>query len=261
VVRSWQLETYSAIANMDLKLGVSNILGIIAPGSLLVVGLTVTAVGVEEYWGFHGYRAILTAVTGKEIIFTTGGLLIAYLFGSSVRLFANDVAEISSGWYLRIVRRNHSPIATQRFPYPFVTEWIDTDIGPQVTAFLRSQSPTFGAERTKHFFNYCKMIVRARAPERADYLETIESYVRFLAGALVSSTLTACLCLPLSIAFLVGRRFEIGSAYCMISLTMLIVIVSVLERFRYQHSREVINTWLAYYECAKYPEVAQVART
>jgi hypothetical protein len=248
------------MAAMDLKLGISNVLGIVAPGSLLLGGLTVAAVGLEEYFGFQGYRSIMNALTGKEILFTTCGLLIAYLFGSSIRLFANDAAEVSSGWYLRIIRRNRSPLAIQRFPYPFTNDWLETNIGPHVTQYLRSQSPTFGSERTKHFFNYCKMIVRARAPERADYLETIESYVRFLAGALVSSSLTTLLCLPLAVAFFLRRRYEIGFAYGFISLTMLIVVISVLERFRHQHCREVVHTWLAYYECSAKPEVAQASR-
>src|SRR6266403_3541761 len=100
----------------DLKLGISNLLGIVAPGSLLLAGLVVVGIGVEEYSGFRGYRTLLGALTNKDFLFTTVGLLVAYLLGSSIRLFANDVAEISSGLYLRGIRRNHNPVSSQRFP-------------------------------------------------------------------------------------------------------------------------------------------------
>jgi hypothetical protein len=234
----------------NLKLGISNILGIVAPGSLFLAGLLVVYVGVEESCGFHGYEHILRALIEKDFLFTSAGLLIAYLLGSSIRLFANDAAEIASGLYLRGIRGKRNSISAQRFPYPVVTEWIATNIGSHVVDYLRSQSPLFTTEGNKHFYNYCKMIVRSKSLRRAEYLETIESYVRFLAGAFVSSSMTGILCLPLAATFYIQHRLELALAYGMISATMLIVIISVLERFRHQHIREVIHTWLAYYECS-----------
>jgi hypothetical protein len=238
------------VATADLKLGVSNLLGIVAPGSLLLAGLVVVGIGVEEYFGFRGYRTILSALANKDFLFTSVGLLVAYLLGSSIRLFANDAAEIFSGLYLRGIRRSRGGFSAQRFPYPVTTEWISEHIGPHVVEYLRSQNAAFAAEKNKHFYNYCKMMIRSQSPARADYLEAIESYVRFLAGAFVSSALTGLLCLPLAVAFYVHRRFELSLAYGLVSATMFIVIISVLERFRHQHAREVIHTWLSYYECS-----------
>lgn len=236
------------MADTDLKIGLSNVLGVVAPGGLLLAGLTLAGIGIEELFDHHGYRAVLSAVGGKEFLSTTAGLLAAYLLGSAIRLFANDLAEVCSGRYLRHLRGNSSALATQRFPYPIVLDWITADVGTHVFDYLKSKSPTFNREGNKHFFNYCKMIIRDSSPERANYLESIEAFVRFLAGAFVSSTLTFSVSLPLAVAFIARKRFELGLAYGLISLTMLIVIFSVMERFRFQHTREVALTWLAFYD-------------
>lgn len=237
---------------MDLfKFGLINILGIIAPGALLVAGLMLSTVGVFEFYHMTNYRPLLKIMGESQFVTIVLFLLASYLLGSTIRLLANDVTEIVSGWYLRKLRRRHSEIATQRFPYPIVSSWIAQNVDPKIVDRLRAANKDFDKERNKAFYNYCKMQIHSTSNARAVYCERIESYVRFLAGSFISSLITLSLTAVLCLLFCCSGRWDRAFGFGSVFFGMLMVCVVILERFRSQHTREVFYTWIAFYECSK----------
>jgi hypothetical protein len=111
------------------------------------------------------------------------------------------------------------------------------------------ENPRFDAQGNKGYFNYCKMYINSRSPERAAYCERIEMQVRFLSGSFLASALMSVWSLILIVLFALAENWDGVFFYFLLLLPMLIVSVAILERFRSQHAREVFHTWIAFHEC------------
>jgi hypothetical protein len=231
-----------------LKLGLATILGIIAPGSLVCFAISLGIIGTLEYHHLVGYRRLLAGLFESQILLTVLLLLLSFLLGSSIRLFANDVVEVLSGCYLRWIRRKKTRITGERFPYPVVAEWIRDKIDPKIEQYLSSKNSKFAEQGNKDFYNYCKMYVQAHSPARAALCEQIEAYVRFLAGSFISSLLTFAVSSTFSLLFWFSGRLAMAYSFFGLAISMMLVMVAILERFRHQHTREVIHTWVAFYD-------------
>jgi cytochrome c biogenesis protein CcdA len=201
-----------------------------------------------EAQGNTTYRPVLVAAANAQFVTSTVLLLLAYLFGATVRLFANDLAEVASRRYLKIMRRGSTAMASERFPYPYIAERIRDNINPRITEFLAAENPSFAVEGNKDFYNYCKSYVRTHSPARADACEQIEGYVRFLAGAYCGATCVLVSCSVLAAVFVAAGRVSASIPLVAVAIAMLLVIMGILARFRQQHGREVMHTWIAYYD-------------
>jgi hypothetical protein len=182
----------------------------------------------------------------------------SYLFGGAIRLFANDFAEVMSGFYLTKLRRKTEPIAHERFPYPFAgNSFSKTD--PAVFDWYKKKYADFASEGTlvdlfakKYFFNRCKADLYGRDSQRAQFHERVESFVRFLAGSLVANLFLLAVCLPFSVYFWLNGPRLAASTYVVSASISFLVIIAVLERFRNQHTREVMTLWVAYYDACQH---------
>jgi hypothetical protein len=176
-----------------------------------------------------------------------------------IRLFANDFAEVLSGFYLAKLRRKKTPLAIERFPYPFAGQSLQAS-NPEIFKWYRQKYPHFGDENgldawnKKYFFNRCKSDLYARSPERAMFYERIEAFVRFLAGALVANIFLFVVGLPFGLYFWLNQSDFLAAIYFTVALFSLVVIIAILERFRNQHTREVMALWTSYYEACREPK-------
>jgi hypothetical protein len=205
----------------------------------------------------HSLSAINLVINPWIILITVSAFFISYLFGSVVRLFANDFSEWLSGIYLRKIRRKKERYAKERFPYPVVAdEWIKK-CAPHIFKWYKEQYSMYSEELKfdsairKFYYNKCKADLYAIAPERAKYHARIESFVRFLAGSLVSNIILLIVSLPFGIYFLYIKFNLLASIYIISTLSSLLLIIGILERFRHQHTREVVTLWTSYYEACR----------
>lgn len=246
------------------RIGLNAIFGIISPGILVMAAFMFCLIAFAQIFAYQIHTKQLQMISSilKDWNFLIGIMLFftSYLFGSVIRLFSNDFAEVLSGFYLRHLRRNRSPLATDRFPYPFAAQSLQKS-DPGIFAWYKERFLAFADEsqlnawERKYFYNKCKSDLYARSASRALYNEKIESFVRFLSGALVADLFLFAVSLPFASYFLYVHQFFLASAYGLLSLFSLVVILSILENFRKQHTREVMNLWTSYYElCHETPE-------
>jgi hypothetical protein len=231
-----------------LRLGLVNLLGVLAPGFLFSIGALLGIVGALDLTGLANYRDTMAAFERSQGPLSAVALLLSLVFGSVIRLFANDAAEVISGVYLRWLRRKHDSLARERFPYPLVARQIEMNVGLQVVQFLCKQNRAYTDEGNKEYYNYCKIYVRTHSPSRADVCERIEAYVRFLAGVLLAALFTAIVAAALAVWAWVAGRQGVALALAWSFVLLGLVIAGIAERFRYQHTREVFHTWVSYYD-------------
>jgi hypothetical protein len=196
------------------RIGLNDIFGIISPGIFVLLSLILCVVGLEYVFSVNtssiDFDRANSILKDWMIFVSITAFFSSYLFGSVIRLFANDFVEKLSGFYLSKIRRKKTPLAKERFPYPFAGKSLETS-NREVFEWYRKKYPFFGEEDKlevwdkKYFFNRCKADLYARSSQRALFCERIESFVRFLAGALVSNLLLFSITLPLGI-FLLSRR-------------------------------------------------------
>jgi hypothetical protein len=242
------------------RLGLLDIFGIISPGIFILLTLLFCITGLV-----YVFRVSIENIAINEInsILRDWMILIiilvffaSYLFGSVVRLFANDFAEAFSGFYLSKIRRNKTPFAIDRFPYPFAGKSFKNS-NMEVYTWYKKKYKFFGDEGElnqwdkKYFFNRCKADLYARSPERALFYERIESFVRFLAGALVSNLVLFIVTLSFGIYFLRENMGFLAAIYIAFSIFSFVVVIAILEKFRNQHTREVMALWTSYYEACQ----------
>jgi len=242
------------------RIGLTDIFGIISPGIFVLLTGVLCIIGLVNVFNINMDNIDIDKINSiLQVWIVLLGILAffaSYLFGSVVRLFANDLAERLSGYYLLKLRRKKSPIARERFPYPFAGKSFKNS-NPKIYEWYRQEYEYFGEEskleswNKKYFFNKCKADLYARSPMRAVFYERIESFVRFLSGALVSNLLLFGVTLPFAIFFFIHRLILLASIYITLAVFSFIVVIAILERFRNQHTREVMALWTSYYEACQ----------
>jgi hypothetical protein len=234
--------------------------GVLSPGVLLLTSviLLTTAVAKLLHVDLNAFKVVNSELKDWSFLIGMVCFFISYLFGSVIRLFANDFSEILSGFYHRNLKRKTDKIYMERFPYSFAAKSFN-DSNPEIFEWYQNKYQYFGRENElsawdkKYFFNKCKANLYAISPERAFFYEKVESFVRFLAGSLFASVIFLLVTFPFGIYFLISGSMCFASVYLSLSITIFLIIIGILERFRHQHTREVMAMWTSYYDALNPP--------
>lgn len=237
------------------RVGLTDFFGIFSPGVFVLIAFALCIIGLAHIFqvDINTLETVNSVLKSWMVFINILALFASYLFGSVIRLFANDFAEVLSGFYLTKLRKKKSPIARERFPYPFAGGSFESS-NPEIYRWYKERYEYFAEEDQldpwdrKYFFNKCKVDLYARSPERSQFYERIESFVRFLAGALVSCIILFNVTLPFGIYFFMINSGFLATVYITFAIFSLTAVISILERFRNQHTREVMTLWTSYYE-------------
>jgi hypothetical protein len=202
-------------------MGFRNLIGITAPGGIIVLALVYGAASALIVVGKKPVAA--AQIRDLQWVLVAAALLLSYLLGSVLRLnSADDVDAISSrSLELRYLKRRtflleNLPVfrdlrqrllrgaledvppgfdqwlwSTETFPYPaWELRKLHMYHPPKVVAFFEQFRDVLirvaSSDSRKEFFNYCKMVVAARTKKGDEALlhevQDAEANVRFFAG-------------------------------------------------------------------------------
>ncbi|UJB73414.1 hypothetical protein HRE53_32800 (plasmid) [Acaryochloris sp. 'Moss Beach'] len=103
------------------RLGLIELLGIISPGVFVLISLILSIFGFINVFqvDINTIKSFNSILENWMFLISIIFIFTSYLFGSIIRVFANDFAEVLSGLYLTHIKRKENPLAIERFPYPF----------------------------------------------------------------------------------------------------------------------------------------------
>ena len=138
------------------------------------------------------------------------------------------------------------------FPYKAsLTTRLQKDGMEEVLKIMDLLNPAFGMDNNTVFFNYCKWFIEANTPALSKQIQEAEALVRFLSG----TTLVLLVALPASIgllgAFIINKDLHCAVFYSGLLTSIIIGLLLILERFKYQRRREVILVWTCIYMIIK----------
>jgi len=230
------------------KFGVRNLIGIAAPGVILVATLAYGLINLTLFQ--NAYPAGLYQLENVQWVLLTGLLLFSYLFGNLLRIHSADRVDAISGRVLELkylaegsfhakdvplfrqIRErvlagacqevpegfDQWLLGTEAFPYPACKlRMFALNHPPEVVEYFQGFRGAVAPAR-KGFFDYCKMVVASREAEGGGALlqevHAAEAHTRFFAGTYFALRYAAALmmlfqlCLVASAGLQRGRTAE-----------------------------------------------------
>jgi hypothetical protein len=232
------------------SLGIIDLFGILTPGVFLFGNIILILYGIDRL----PLGMLKDPFLAIVLIFFGG-----YLLGSILRLVHPKWVDSLVSLYLRKIRRDKK-WAEEKFPYFY---WLlkekyvkEQNVLSEVSKLILKESgreniKDYSKKETTSFFNYCKLLIRAKSSPLSEEIHRMEALVRMLSGVFWASVVGFCgfvMVLILKSTFLTPTN---EFTYLILSVVYLIIILAILERFRFIRFKEVMTVWWSFYLLSK----------
>jgi hypothetical protein len=235
------------------RLGVIVFFGMIVPGAFLTASILLAFACLLEVNGIRGHAEIFSFVGKNLVLTTTAFFFLSYLLGVVLRLFAPNVVDKASSFYLRFFRRKKKKDPKNAWvfePFPYknsLASHMRKQGMAEVTAFIESLDKEYGNPGNTTFFAYCKLLIEANSDSLAKHIQQSEALVRFLSGTSLALIVSVVLGTTFSIIFGFQHKTLLLQLYTGVSLVSLLTLAGILARFKFQRRREVLLLWNSVY--------------
>ncbi|MEO1260532.1 MAG: hypothetical protein AAFZ15_17175 [Bacteroidota bacterium] len=229
------------------RLGIVTFFGIFIPGSYLAGTLVLGLACFLAIFGIDNSHGLIIAYAkGSSALFTAIFIFISYLLGVVIRLYAPDSVDSLSTFYLTKIRKRKELWVKEPFPYTksMQSRFEKSGMG-EVIVFLKKLNKEFS---NKSYFNYCKLLIIAKSPALSRQVQQAEALVRFLSGTIWVLRYIGIWVAPIGlITFILKGNHKLAVFYAGFLFVSLIVLLLILERFKYQRRKEVQTVWSSIY--------------